>query len=257
MMKQLPRWRRPYSAKRLLEIGPGHNPFVGVTHLLERYVSDGHERCGNALLVPTSARLIVGEAAFLPFAKRAFDFVYASHVLEHVEDPVQACREIMRVGAAGYIETPSPFLEQGLAIGDESSPEHWFHRWFVFSWGSNRLVFEPKSVEEVARFCSCRDGQFLREFYAAVDFREAQHCFRRSAKTTISYWKSSFQVEVRDRMTDCQQDKRPCRFSGMRHALVSNGNDLLRARRVRRLTQSFPEVRAVFRKFGQYSLLVH
>jgi len=256
-MKQLPWWKRPYSAKRLLEIGPGHNPFAGVTHLLERHVSDGHERGGNALLVPTSARLIVGEATVLPFAMRAFDFVYASHVLEHVEDPVQACLEIMRVGVAGYIETPSPFLEQGLAIGDESSPAHWFHRWFVFSLGSNQLVFEPKSVEEVARFCSCRDGQFLREFYAAVDFREAQHCFRRTAKTTIFYWKSSFQVEVRDRMMDCRRDGRPCRFEGMKRALVSNCNNLLRARRIRRLTLCFPEVREVFKKFGQYSLLVH
>jgi SAM-dependent methyltransferase len=256
-MKRLPWWRRPYSAKRLLEIGPGHNPFAGVTHLLERYVSDGHERCGNALLVPTSARLIVGEATVLPFANRAFDFVYASHVLEHVVDPVQACREIMRVGAAGYIETPSPFLEQGLALRDESSPEHWYHRWFVFSLGSNQLVFEPKSVEDVARFCSCRDGQFLREFYAAVDFREAQHCFSRTTKTTIFYWTSSFQVEVRDRMTDCMQDGRPCRFDGMRRALVSNCNNPLRASRMRRLTQRFPDVREVFRKFWQYSLLVH
>lgn len=256
-MKRLPWWRRPYLAKRLLEIGPGHNPFAGVTHLLERYVSDGHERGGNALLVPTSARLIVGEATVLPFAKRAFDFVYASHVLEHVEDPDQACREIMRVGAAGYVETPSPFLEQGLAIGDESSPEHWFHRWFVFSPGGNQLVFEPKSVEEVSRFCSCRDGQFLREFYAAVDFHEAQHCFRRTAKTTIFYWKGSFQVEVRERTVDCQKDSRVCRFTGMRCALVSNCNDVLRARRVLHLVQRFPGCRDLFRRYGQHSILVH
>lgn len=256
-MKRLPWWRRPYSAKRLLEIGPGHNPFAGVTHLLERHVTDGHERGGNALLVPTSARLIVGEATVLPFAKRAFDFVYASHVLEHVEDPDQACREIMRVGAAGYIETPAPFLEQGLALGDESSPDHWFHRWFVFSPDNNQLVFEPKSVAEVARFCSCRDGQFLREFYAVVDFHEAQHCFRRAAKTTIFYWKSSFQVEVRLQTGDCSQDGRPCRFVGMRRALVSNCNDLLRASRIRPLAQRFPKLRDVFQKYGQYSLLVH
>lgn len=108
-MKRLPWWRRPYSSKRVLEIGPGHNPFAGATHLLERYVADGHERGGNALLVHTSARLIVGEATVLPFAKGSFDFVYASHVLEHVEEPEQACREIMRVGMAGHIETPSPW----------------------------------------------------------------------------------------------------------------------------------------------------
>jgi hypothetical protein len=58
-------------------------------------------------------------------------------------------------------------------------------------------------------------------------------------------------------MMDCRRDGRPCRFEGMRRALVSNCNNLLRARRMRRLTLCFPEVREVFKKFGQYSLLVH
>lgn len=256
-MKRLPWWRRPYFSRRVLEIGPGHNPFAGVTHLLERDIADGRERGGQALLIPNAAKLIVGEASDLPFAGAAFDFVYASHVLEHVEEPEQACREIMRVGTAGYVETPSPLLEQGLALGDESSPAHWFHRWFVFSPSPGLLVFEPKSVSEVARFCSCRDGQFLREFYAALDFRLAQHCFRRTAKTTLFYWKSAFRVEARPHMLDCQQEGRPCRFLGMRQALIANCNDLLRAGRVRRLPRQFPQSRDVFRKYGQYSLLVH
>ena len=163
----------------------------------------------------------------------------------------------MRAGRAGYIETPSPFLEQGLALMDETSPTHWFHRWFVFSPSPGLLVFEPKSVQEVTRFCSCRDGQFLREFYRSLDFREAQHFFRRSSKTTIFYWNRSFQVDVRDHMVDCQHEGSTCRFVGMRQALIANCNDLLRAGRVRRLPQRFPKSRDVFRKYGRYSLFVH
>jgi SAM-dependent methyltransferase len=159
-MKRLPWWKKPYFAHRVLEIGPGHNPFEGVTHVLERDVTDGRERGGNPLIVPTAAKLIVGEATVLPFAAASFDYVYASHVLEHVEDPASACAEIMRVAKAGYIETPSPFLEQGLALRDETSPEHWFHRWFVFSPSPGLLVFEPKSVEDVRRFCSCSDSSY-------------------------------------------------------------------------------------------------
>lgn len=255
-MKRIPWWRRPYFSRRVLEIGPGHNPFAGVTHLLERDIAEGKERGGNALMVPATAKLIVGEATVLPFAGASFDFVYASHVLEHVEDPMAACREIMRVGKAGYIETPSPFLEQGLALRDETSPTHWFHRWFVFSPSPGLLVFEPKSVEQVRCFCSCSDGQFLRDFYDSVDFHQAQHFFRRSSKTTVFYWKGSFDVEVRDHFADCRREGRACRFGGMRKALIANCNDLLRARRVRRLPQQFPKSRDVFRKYGQFSLFI-
>ena len=256
-MKRLPWWRRPYLSKRGLEIGPGHNPFAGVTHLLERDVSDGRERGGNALVVPTSARLIVGEATVLPFSKGSFDFVYASHVLEHVTDPEKACRELMRVGTGGYIETPSPFLEQGLALGDESSSEHWFHRWFVFSPSPNVLVFEPKSVQEVSRFCSCPDGQFLREFYESLVFSQAQQLFSRTSKNNNLYLKTSFEVGVGNKMVDCHKEGRACRFIGMRRTLISNCNDLLRARRIRRLPRRFPKSRAVFRKHGHYSLWVY
>src|SRR3989449_7982178 len=196
-MKRLPWWRRPYFAQRILDIGAGHNPFYGVTHVLDYDVHDGRERGQSQVMVPRSARLIVGNARALPFRCGVHDYVYASHVLEHVDDPSRACREIMRVGAAGYIETPSPFLEQGLALRDLEPPETWFHRWFVFSPDVDVLVFEPKTPETVSQFCSCPDGQFMKEFYASVDFGEAQHCFRRRAKTTIFYWRSSFLLEVR------------------------------------------------------------
>jgi hypothetical protein len=255
-MKRLPLLKRPYGARRILEIGPGHNPFAGVTHLLEMDVHEGRERGGHALFVPKAAKLIVGEATDLPFASGRFDYVYASHVLEHVEQPGRACREIMRVGRAGYVETPSPFLEQGLALRDETSPEHWFHRWFVFAVGADRLVFEPKTPGQVGWFCSCRDGQFLREFYESLDFRDAQHCFRRAAKTTIFYWTGAFSVEVRKAGLDCRDGGSPCRFRGMREMLVGNCRDLLRGHRVLRLKRRWPGCGAVFRKYGHATMLI-
>jgi len=255
-VKRLPVLKRPYFARRILEVGPGHNPFRGVTHLLERDVHEGRERGGNALFVPRAAKLIVGEATDLPFGTGVFDYVYASHVLEHVEQPERACRELMRVGRAGYIETPSPFLEQGLALQDETSPEHWFHRWFVFALGPDRLVFEPKTPEQASWFCSCPDGQFLREFYGSLDFREAHHCFRREAKTTIFYWTGTFSVEVRKEGQDCRQSGRPCRFTGMRQMLVDSCRDVFRGHRVLRLKKRFPGCRAVFRKYGHATMLI-
>ncbi len=255
-MKRLPLWKRPYLARRILDIGAGHNPFKGATHVLDFDLTEGHDRGGRQLTVPGSARLILGQAMALPFETASFDYVYASHVLEHVDVPEAACREIMRVGAAGYIETPSPFLEQGLAVAEKQPPEYQAHKWFVCSGAPNQLVFEPKTRGGTHRFCSCADGRFMQEFYASVDFAEAQHCFRRRAKTTMLYWESGFQVQVREQTVDCTTDDRACRFTGMRKALVASCNDLFRARRLLRLKRGFPNCAKVFRQHGHRTLFI-
>jgi SAM-dependent methyltransferase len=256
-MKRLPFWRRPYSARRILDVGGGHNPFHHVTHVVEIDLTEGTERCGNRLLVPKSAKLIVGDVASLPFQPRSFDFVYASHVLEHVVRPESACQELMRIGFAGYIETPSPLLEQGLALTEKEPSGTWVHKWLVFQAGPNLVVFEPKTPETVSQFCSCPDGAFIRDFYQSLDFGTAHHYLRKKAKTTFFFWKSSFLYEVRERTLDCQMDKRPCRFQGMRRALLENCNDLVRARRLWRLRSEFPVVQRVFRKYGHRTLFFH
>ena len=207
-------------------------------------------------MVPKSAKLIVGDVTALPFQSGSFDYVYASHVLEHVDSPTSACREVMRVGHAGYIETPSPFLEQGLALRGLEPPESWFHKLFVFSSDVDVLMFEPKTTETVSQFCSCPDGQFMKEFYASVDFGEAQHCFRRKAKTTIFYWRSSFLLEVRKSTVDCRRDGQLCRFKGMRKALLASCNDLFRVARLLRFRKLFPDCKTVFRKYGHRTVFV-
>lgn len=238
-----------------MDVGGGHNPFKGITHLLELDLDDGLQRGGKRVVLPEAAALIVGDAIALPFRSDSFGYVYASHVLEHVDDPEVACKEIMRVGSAGYIETPSPFLEQGLALCTQDSDESSFHKWFVFSAGDDQLIFEPKTQKNAGRFCSCRDGQFMKDFYAAVDFHRAQHYFRRSAKTTIFYWKQAFRVEVRRWTMDCSRG-RACRFSGMRRDLIANCNDWMRIRRILQLKKAFPECAEVFHKNGYRTLFL-
>lgn len=251
----MPFWRRPHFARRVLDIGAGHNPFSGVTHVVEIDILQGRDRAGNALVVPRSAKLIVGDGMALPFRSGSFDYVYASHVLEHVGTPESACGEIMRVGSAGYIETPSPFLEQGLALR-EGHTQNWLHKWYVFHVDEDVLVFEPKTPETISDFCPCPDGQFMKEFYASVDFRQAQHCFRRKAKTTIFYWRSFFRVEIRNRMAYCEGDGRVCRFRGMKRALLANCDDLLHAPRLLRLREAFPDCQGVFRKYGHRTVFI-
>ena len=49
-MKRLPFWMRPYGARRVLDIGAGHNPFHGATNLLEIDLHEGRERGGQQAL---------------------------------------------------------------------------------------------------------------------------------------------------------------------------------------------------------------
>jgi SAM-dependent methyltransferase len=48
----------------------------------------------------------------LPFKDKAFDFVIASHVLEHTASPEKFLAELERVARAGYIETPDAYMER-------------------------------------------------------------------------------------------------------------------------------------------------
>jgi len=48
----------------------------------------------------------------MQFKDKAFDFVIASHILEHMADPETFLKELQRIGKAGYIETPNAIFER-------------------------------------------------------------------------------------------------------------------------------------------------
>tara|TARA_B100000579_G_C22551740_1_gene720115 strand:- start:160 stop:774 length:615 start_codon:yes stop_codon:yes gene_type:complete len=60
----------------------------------------------------------------LPFKDGEFDFVIASHVLEHVEDSYFFIKELERVSSKGYIEVPT-ILEDNLVF--ENKNDHLWH----------------------------------------------------------------------------------------------------------------------------------
>jgi len=91
--------------EKVLDIGSGGFPFPSATHLADLHPSGTSHRFEP--LRKTGIPLQVCDIAKLPYRNKAFDFVYCSHVLEHVASPARACEEIMRVGRRGYIETPT------------------------------------------------------------------------------------------------------------------------------------------------------
>ncbi|HKZ34412.1 MAG TPA: methyltransferase domain-containing protein [Patescibacteria group bacterium] len=95
----------------VLEVGSGDMPYPRSDILCDRYPGSTPQRLLNSKLIidrPT----VIADGERLPFTTKAFDYVIASHVLEHVEHPRQFLAELQRVGEKGYLAFPSPLQER-------------------------------------------------------------------------------------------------------------------------------------------------
>jgi len=118
----------------VLDLGSGQDPQPRANILCDKFVADSQERACQAGVI-IDRPFVVADATRTPFPNQAFDFVYCSHLLEHLDEPQRLLCELQRIGRRGYIETPSKIYEK-LWGWD-------FHRWFV-SLDGNRLVIEAK-----------------------------------------------------------------------------------------------------------------
>jgi hypothetical protein len=94
----------------VLEIGGGGSPHPRTSVLVDKYPgSDGTGQRGGVALVVGPRVLIQADGSRLPFRDRQFDYVIASHVIEHVPTPdvFSFIQELQRVATRGYLEAPS------------------------------------------------------------------------------------------------------------------------------------------------------
>ena len=76
----------------------------------------------------------------LPFKDKEFDFVIASHVIEHVKDFEFFIKELERVSSKGYIELPTR-LGDNLVF--ENEKDHIW--WFCYDDMDNKLIASKKN----------------------------------------------------------------------------------------------------------------
>jgi len=107
------------AGSRILDIGPGKYPLQIATHYLD--VSQNH--LNNA---PAGEKINSDIQGKTPFPDKYFDYVFCSHVLEHLDDPEAALKEISRIGKCGVIAVPSAFKEF-LFLDEEED-----HKWWIF-----------------------------------------------------------------------------------------------------------------------------
>ena len=122
---------------RVLEVGPGHIPFGPATEFVDWQVSPS--------LAGRTVHVLDINSEPLPFPDGSFDFIYCRHTLEDIYDPIWVCREMDRVGRAGYVETPSPIAEccRGVDAGSPKWRGYNHHRYVI--WVENdTLMFIPK-----------------------------------------------------------------------------------------------------------------
>lgn len=112
---------------RVLEVGPGNAPLARANAYVDFVDIPGLENL-------TKHDLSNGP---LPFADKEFDFVYARHMIEDMFNPFALCKEMSRVGKAGYIETPSPIAELCRGVDGGGPPFRGYHHHRYFAWVSN------------------------------------------------------------------------------------------------------------------------
>lgn len=119
---------------RVLDIGSGAYPFPHASVLMDHYVETTAHR--TEALVTNGKPFLLSDVHALPFPDHSFDFVYCSHLLEHVGDPIRACSEIMRIGRRGFVETPTYAKDALFAWADG------MHKWHVVSIADVLVFFE-------------------------------------------------------------------------------------------------------------------
>lgn len=72
------------------------------------------------------------------FHNKQFGAVYASHVLEHVEDPDTALRELHRVAEHVFVITPLPLWPSAWLEPD--------HKWLL--WGTRKIARVPQFLRK-------------------------------------------------------------------------------------------------------------
>lgn len=175
----------------VLDIGSGDKPFWRADVVVDKYPEDNKQRISGSIILDKRKLFIKADIEDLPFKDKTFDFIFCSHLLEHVGNPTKALAEITRVGKRGYIEVPWALLDSL-----KSLPSHlWFceleEGTLVFERRRNKKKVPPKNTEKLDQRFSVK---FLLQSFLARDFTFGFICL---------YWERSVHFRVKE--TDKEQ----------------------------------------------------
>lgn len=179
---------------KVLDIGSGNIPFQLATHLADLSPEDDHYGRAGAPFKHVQGKPVhtCNIEDMREFADKEFDFVYCSHVLEHVKNPERACRELMRIGRRGYIETPTRGKDLWLNTAKVSN-----HLWAV-EYLHQKLIFTEYTPEEAEGFqCDLLMKMHLAPQSKREKALTALIYLKADLVNTMFVWENSFEYEVR------------------------------------------------------------
>ena len=124
VLEKNPNWK-------ILDIGCGYRP-----HKYATVIADTKDFTN----LYKEKKFVKVNGETLPFKDKEFDFVIASHVIEHVEDFQFFIKELERIASKGYIELPSR-LGDNLVF--ENKNDHIW--WFYYDDISNELIASERN----------------------------------------------------------------------------------------------------------------
>lgn len=182
-----------------VDIGPGNHPWKLAKNYIEHpsRLTDERYKPEN---MPT-VNVIFGdlEKGIPEIKDKQFDFAFASHIFEHLKDPVAGAKELSRIAKRGIVIVPSAYKDAVCYW------EEWEHRWDIFPprVGSNKPRFVLRNEDwlkplkdQEAQAIMCRLYR-----YQSFDTREERYIKRFFIENEQHFdvlieWNDEFQIET-------------------------------------------------------------
>ena len=161
VIKENPKWK-------ILDIGCGYRAHPSASVIADVQDLSNHYK---------EKKFIKINEKKLPFRDKEFDFVIASHVIEHVKDFEFFIKELERISSKGYIELPSR-LGDNLVF--ENKTDHIW--WFIYDDINNKLL-------------ASRRNQIIEPFITVSTAKLFEKIFRESLVIELA-WEEKIDYEI-------------------------------------------------------------
>ena len=172
ILKENPRWK-------ILDIGCGYRAHPSASVIADVQDLSKHYK---------EKKFIKINGKKLPFKDKEFDFIIASHVIEHVEDFEFFIKELERISTKGYIELPSR-LGDNLVF--ENKTDHIW--WFMYDDINNKLLVSKRN-------------QIIEPFITVSTAKLFEKIFRESLVIELS-WEKKIDYQIDESIQENNAEK--------------------------------------------------